>query len=142
MVVLECREKHNFMESSTRVKGDDDIDATKGSFQRLFMFSARSEHSLTHYIEEFRKYLLGHESINLDDLSYTLASRRSPFQWRSSVTASNVESLIESLRENEITRHKTQENRLNVLIFTGQGAQWSQSKWHSDYVLPLFSFYP
>ncbi|KAI0896476.1 putative polyketide synthase [Annulohypoxylon nitens] len=126
MVVLESREKHNFMESSTRVKGDNNIDATTGSFQRLFVFSARSECSLTHYIDKFKKYLLGHESINFDDLSYTLASRRSQFQWRSSVTASNVESLIESLRENEIVRRKVQDNRSNVLIFTGQGAQWSQ----------------
>ncbi|KAI1086563.1 putative polyketide synthase [Rostrohypoxylon terebratum] len=136
-IVLESGKDVNFLASSTIVDGNDNLDAHRGStighenaLQRLFMFSARSEYSLTHYIDKFKKYLSSQDNIQLDDLSYTLASRRSQFQWRSSVTASDIGSLIKGLGADETPRYKASGNTPNVFIFTGQGAQWPQMGYH------------
>ncbi|KAI1455311.1 putative polyketide synthase [Annulohypoxylon moriforme] len=99
-------------------------------FQRLFTFSARSEYSLTHTIDGSRSYLERHDHTNLDDLSYTLASRRSHFQWRSSVTATDLESLVKALQPDKLGRDKVAGRSSPVFVFTGQGAQWPQMGYH------------
>lgn len=93
---------------------------------RLFTTSARSEYSLQHAVNDLREYLERHDQPNLDDVSYTLTSRRSNFQWRSSVVARDLESLLTSLKNNSIDLVKTPSRIANVLVFTGQGAQWAR----------------
>ncbi|KAI8632481.1 putative polyketide synthase [Xylariaceae sp. FL1651] len=108
-------------------------ETTEISTSRLFVLSARSEHSLLHGQSDLRKWLIEQQdvaSVNLGDLSHTLVARRSHFQWRSSVIASDVESLIEKLTAKEAAPTKASPRRTNVFVFTGQGAQYFQMGYH------------
>jgi acyl transferase domain-containing protein len=98
---------------------------------RLFTLSARSEHSLTHWIQDLKKYLQKHDHLSLNDLSYTLTSRRSNFQWRSSIVAQDVKSLVQKLSAKEHAPAKTPFQVGNVFIFSGQGTQY----WRMGYEL-------
>ncbi|KAI2467435.1 putative polyketide synthase [Annulohypoxylon bovei var. microspora] len=100
------------------------------SSQHLFTLSARSEHSLLRTIVGLKDYLMHNNHVNLDDLSHTLATRRSPFQWRSSVVAQNVESLVKSLGADSLGRNRVLGHISTIFVFTGQGAQWAQMGYH------------
>jgi acyl transferase domain-containing protein len=98
--------------------------------RRLFTLSARSEHSLLHAVDDLSMYLERHDHVNLDDLSYTLTTRRSNFQWRSSTVARDVESLVKTLGAKDLARVKAPRQVTNVFVFTGQGAQWARMGYH------------
>ncbi|RYP74743.1 hypothetical protein DL771_002807 [Monosporascus sp. 5C6A] len=104
--------------------------STKPELPRLFTLSARSEYSLKNGLENLAGYIERHQDLSLDDLSYTLTSRRSHFPWRSSVLAEDLPSLVESLKGKEATPEKSQGQVANVFVFTGQGAQWAQMGSH------------
>lgn len=93
---------------------------------RLFPISARSEFSLINGIEDLKNYLEKNDPVDLDNLSYTLASRRSGFNWRYSVTAQDAGSLIKELSAKDFKPVKTPAQVTNVFVFTGQGAQYFQ----------------
>jgi len=93
---------------------------------RLFILSARSEYSAVKGIEDLQSYLETHPNTELDDLSYTLTSRRSKFQWRTSVTASGIANLKEVLGSKESLPVNGSSQDVNVFVFTGQGAQWAR----------------
>jgi acyl transferase domain-containing protein len=63
------------------------------------------------------------EASYLDDLCYTLSSKRTLFTWRASIVANSLASLTESLgsRFNPV---RSATNPRLAFIFTGQGAQW------------------
>jgi hybrid polyketide synthase/nonribosomal peptide synthetase ACE1 len=108
-----------------------------------FVFSANTEASLRATLVGYHEYLtkVG-ASIPLRDLAYTLHSRRSAFQFTSTITASDMESLISkidgvlqedqsSAKQPSIRRahRETDAEKANgpsiLGIFTGQGAQWA-----------------
>lgn len=90
----------------------------------IFTMSARSERSLIQWIQDLKKYLQQNVQINLYDLSYTLTNRRSNFQWRSSVIAQDISTLIEKLGVKEAAPVKVPAQVANILVFNGQGAQY------------------
>ncbi|UKZ74669.1 Type I Iterative PKS [Trichoderma virens FT-333] len=92
---------------------------------RLFPLSATSEHSLREAANDLTAYLKRRKDIRLDDLSHTLTGRRSQFQWRSSIVAEDVDSLIQSLSAKDLARSKVPNKVANAFVFTGQGAQWA-----------------
>ncbi|KAL5354342.1 hypothetical protein ACLOAV_000431 [Pseudogymnoascus australis] len=108
---------------------DDDVEKDKKA-PRLFTISARPEHSLRHAADDLRVYLERQRDIRLDDLSYTLTTRRSKFQWRSSIIADDVNSLVQSLEAEDLARIKAPNQVANVFIFTGQGAQSARMGYH------------
>lgn len=60
----------------------------------------------------------------IPDLAYTLALRRTAFEWRSFVVARTKESLSEALK-NDLLKHKRAKQKAScAFVFTGQGAQW------------------
>ncbi|KAI5865300.1 putative polyketide synthase [Durotheca rogersii] len=93
---------------------------------RLFPLSARSEYSLINGIDDLKSYLERKAPVDLDNLSYTLASRRSGFQWRCSVVAEDVDSLVKALETKDLKPVKAPVQVTNVFVFTGQGAQYFQ----------------
>jgi acyl transferase domain-containing protein len=97
-----------------------DID---GPRSLIFVFSAKSKHSLLKYIERIAEWLTreNNEDVHLPDLAYTLAGKRSLFSWRSAITAGSSEELLSNLRSVEPQRSSA--SRV-VFLFTGQGAQW------------------
>lgn len=108
-----------------------------------FVFSAVSEKSLKKYIEYFTAYL----EENLDSfcspsslrhLTYTLHTRRSRFQYATSVAASSATELVGKLKEKlqnqgpekpiGLRANRDLDHRKPVIlgVFTGQGAQWAR----------------
>ncbi len=102
-----------------------------------FLFSAASEVALTGALEALSSHLRANPTVDLRDLSWTLAARRSALPVRLSVTALTTDSLITKLEElsKTPTGIATVNNSGNsggsasqyprlLGIFTGQGAQW------------------
>ncbi|KAM5486920.1 Type I Iterative PKS [Microsporum audouinii] len=97
---------------------------------RVFILSAFDEGGIERLAKVYREHLislrdktLGDEEAYLDNLAYTLASKRTAFPWRSSAIANSLSSLIEALGTMEKPFRANMNPRL-ALIFTGQGAQW------------------
>jgi acyl transferase domain-containing protein len=59
----------------------------------------------------------------LHDLSYTLAARRSLYNWRSAVVALDATELVDQLSRVKPTK-ATSSVPVITFVFTGQGAQW------------------
>lgn len=108
-----------------------------------FVFSAVSEKSLKKYIESFTTYLKGNldsfsSPSSLRHLAYTLHTRRSRFQYATSVAASSATELVGKLKEKlqnqgpekpiGLRANRDLDHRKPVVIgvFTGQGAQWAR----------------
>ncbi|KAJ4245071.1 hypothetical protein NW762_014282 [Fusarium torreyae] len=101
-----------------------DHDATK----RLYVFSAKSENSLAHYLSSFDQHLHSAESQNhsskfLKDLAYTLGQRRSHHPWRVAAVADSIQDLKTHL---SAAKPKKIRDRAVAFVFTGQGAQHAQ----------------
>lgn len=90
--------------------------------RRLFVFSAKTESSLTSYLASFKDYLdATHESKGfLNDLSFTLGQRRTQHAYRVSLSADSVSSLKEQL---SAVKPRKVKDRVLAFVFTGQGAQ-------------------
>ncbi|KAI8930409.1 polyketide synthase [Plenodomus lindquistii] len=90
--------------------------------QRLYVFSAKTQKSLTSYLNTFDEYLdtVPESSDFTRDLSYTLGQRRNHHPYRVAAVADSIESLQERLSALKPTRTK---ERAVLFVFTGQGAQ-------------------
>ncbi|KAH8669587.1 polyketide synthase [Tricladium varicosporioides] len=101
------------------------------------MFSATSDYSLGRIVETFSQYIREHE-INLNDLSWTLCSKRSLFDVRISIPCGSRETVLEQMERklSDVDKTKptpfgihlnTSEQASNQVlgVFTGQGAQWA-----------------
>lgn len=110
--------------ATNSVKGTngDGIHATQDETRRLFVFSAKTEKSLTAYLASFDEYLdeAPESSGFARDLGYTLGQRRTHHPYRVAVVADSVESLQEKLSSVKPSRIK---ERVIAFAFTGQGAQ-------------------
>ncbi|KAK7709765.1 Type I Iterative PKS [Diaporthe eres] len=61
----------------------------------------------------------------LDNLAYTLGSRRSILPWTASCAAESLSDLVSALKSGRLTPKKTGEKIRLGWVFTGQGAQWN-----------------
>lgn len=117
---------------------DPDCNNTNISADRLsllpFNFSASSNTSLLSSLAAYSAYLNTNHELNLRDLSYTLNCRRSTLPFRISITAANMENLIDKLQSFSNTPPQTLSPSIQsslsgkpkiLGIFTGQGAQWA-----------------
>ncbi|KAF2963761.1 hypothetical protein GQX73_g9817 [Xylaria multiplex] len=59
------------------------------------------------------------------DLAFTLAAKRTQFNWRAAIVANSIESLQDALSEKPEVRRVATDPGL-ALVFTGQGAQWAR----------------
>lgn len=98
---------------------------------RLFMLSAFDEEGMQRNASGFAQYLRRKMSLPrshdhlLDDLCFTLSTRRSVFSWKSFVAASTVKELAWNLSENMFAKPvQTAEPPEFCFVFTGQGAQY------------------
>lgn len=62
----------------------------------------------------------------LDDLAYTLASRRTNFDYRSFAVVDSINSLTTKLSKGLPKLKRASKDNNIMMIFTGQGAQWAQ----------------
>ncbi|KAK5625754.1 hypothetical protein RRF57_001470 [Xylaria bambusicola] len=114
------------LETPSRAARDDgDEGIGKRGEQRLFVFSAKAEISLTNYLLSFDEYLdeASESKEFIKNLSYTLGQRRTHHGYRVSVVADSISSLQEKLLMAKPTRVK---EHVITMAFTGQGAQYAQ----------------
>lgn len=99
---------------------------------RLLPFSMQDHHGLKRLSKSVgQRFSLdptkGNYPISLDDFAYTLASRRSRFDFRSFAVSRSIDELAErdfkSISSTQQKRLKQPENL--IFVFTGQGAQWA-----------------
>jgi malonyl CoA-acyl carrier protein transacylase/SAM-dependent methyltransferase/NAD(P)-dependent dehydrogenase (short-subunit alcohol dehydrogenase family) len=96
------------------------------------VFSATSEKSLRALVTSYQAYLESSPETDLRALAYTLACRRTPHPYKTSVSAGGIEetqAAIEALLSSDTHRLtvRSANNHPSVLgVFTGQGAQWPQ----------------
>lgn len=94
---------------------------------RLFVLSARSEHSILQLVAKFKTWAAARPNFEnyFEDLAYTLSSRRSMMQWRYSFVARSHLEMMTSLDQKSLWTTKKASDDLRVaFVFTGQGAQW------------------
>nr|POE87424.1 highly reducing polyketide synthase azab [Quercus suber] len=95
--------------------------------KQIFVLSARDQASLGRLISSYSAYIVGKAQTQgqftfLQNLAYTLASRRSSFQWRHAAIGATRDEVSRAL-ENAVAVRSKKLIRL-CLVFTGQGAQW------------------
>jgi acyl transferase domain-containing protein len=108
------------------------ISSTEPS-SRLFVWSTSDETGIRRLFEAFREFLSSVdvskvEDTYLDDLAYTLATKRTIFPYRSFVQAATLSELVNRLGADagplKPLRSKAGTNL--GFVFTGQGAQWAR----------------
>ncbi len=115
------------------VNGEPKQDHTKAKegIERLYIFSSYDQDGVPRVQGEYTKYLEmkrtnAEASVDaqfLDDLAYTLGSKRTHHAWRSFIVAGPRGALQEALSESSFPVRAKSEPRLGF-VFTGQGAQW------------------
>ncbi|KAI0014964.1 putative polyketide synthase [Xylariomycetidae sp. FL0641] len=101
---------------------------------RVLVWSAKDKSTVEAMRTRLHEYLAESKTKNptklLDNLSYTLAERRSRFPWSMACSADSVEHLVSLLDESKpetqpslVPRRAPTKLRLGF-VFTGQGAQW------------------
>ncbi|QGA19838.1 hypothetical protein EYB26_007533 [Talaromyces marneffei] len=92
---------------------------------RLIPISAQDRDGLKRVKSSLANYVRL-KTPNLDDLAYTISSKRSRLQWKTFVTADSLEELASSLEvEDSGTVEYLSSRKPRIgFIFTGQGAQW------------------
>lgn len=98
---------------------------------RLFVLSSPDKAGVLRISKALEEHLLAENldglQYSLDDLKYTLACRRSQFEWRASIVAHTRDELISKLQKlakTDICRSRVNKRRKISFIFCGQGAQW------------------
>lgn len=97
---------------------------------KLLVLSAGSEYSLAKLTASYADYFkngVAEETYSeafMDDLAYTLGSRRTQLPWRSFFTASSSTDLQAVEQNSSAPRQKSEIPPRLSFVFTGQGAQW------------------
>ncbi|KAF2105024.1 hypothetical protein NA57DRAFT_71219 [Rhizodiscina lignyota] len=100
------------------------------SKSRILVLSSHDREGVSRNVERLIRYLddkddVADDSTLLNNLAYTLSSKRSVLPWKSFVVASGIPQLREALSEiaPPVRSSSTDIPKL-ALVFTGQGAQW------------------
>lgn len=97
----------------------------KSMTKRLFVITGKTQEHVLSTAGRLRSWISASSgtNINLDNLAYTLASRRSMYQWRYAFQASSREDFVLHLNERLVPTRSSKSLKV-LFIFTGQGAQW------------------
>ncbi|KAH6611527.1 polyketide synthase [Trichoderma cornu-damae] len=100
---------------------------------KVFVWSHQREDGFVKLANAWKKFIMAAKAngqqLSLDDLAFTLSSRRSRFAQRAAVVASNLDQLLDGLNKIELGSLrpvKALADARTCFIFTGQGAQWAQ----------------
>ncbi|KAI3319763.1 polyketide synthase [Xylariaceae sp. AK1471] len=124
-----CNAPHKTVETPQLPHKDGNSSSlTNGSLDvtspQLFVLSSHDQDGITRLCNVYKQSLpLIKDS--LYDLSYTLATKRTRFNWRAAIVADSITSLQDALSEKRQATRSSAETGLG-LVFTGQGAQWAR----------------
>lgn len=91
----------------------------------LFVVTAKSEWSCMAALKSLLEWAKSrNDSDYIEDLAYTLTSRRSLMPWRYTIAASNKQTLLASLASTTQGAVRTTNVNRVIYVFTGQGSQW------------------
>ena len=91
---------------------------------QLFVLSSYDKDGISRLCKAYTQYLPSLQD-SLYDLSFTLAAKRSHFNWRMAIVADSSESLQNALSEAPKIERVAAETGI-AFVFTGQGAQWAR----------------
>lgn len=103
---------------------------------KLFVFSSPEQDGLSRLAETYSQYLSEdslsrklkgpslEEMEQMNNLAYTLASRRTIFDWRSFAVADSLNNVQTSLESGLPKHSRISKHPSCAFVFTGQGAQW------------------
>ena len=115
-------------ETGTKDRDEDQRGLQDNRIRRLFIISSQSLISMEKSLLNLKTYLLERSEIGsgpfLEDLAYTLSSRRSLFTWRIAYNAATVPELIQAMNDRSLKAQKVSRTLRLGFVFTGQGAQW------------------
>ncbi|KAF4965561.1 hypothetical protein FSARC_6646 [Fusarium sarcochroum] len=109
--------------------GEEDISKIKDSHPQLLIWSAYDEAGLTRTAQAWKKYMTefrpspAEHATHLMNLSYTLTSRRTHFQFRSSAVVRSLDELS-TLTDSISTGSRAVADPGVAFVFSGQGGQW------------------
>jgi acyl transferase domain-containing protein len=100
------------------------ISPTSSGGPQLFVLTAKTKNSLMANIDNLHTWISARQDDEsyVRDLAYTLSTRRTMMQWRTSFVARTHDEVITSLSQKRVT--KISPSTRIVFLFTGQGAQW------------------
>lgn len=105
----------------------DDVTQSPVQPALLFTLSAASEAAATTEAKNLRDWI-GQRKLSygeLENLSYTLHTRRSLLSWRSAVVAATQDDLLAGLGQAKALKSMPDTSSIQLtFVFTGQGAQW------------------
>ncbi|MEP7107699.1 MAG: amino acid adenylation domain-containing protein [Ferruginibacter sp.] len=106
------------------------IDVKETLLRYIILISARSRQSLEHYKQALIEYLanakVNNGTLRISDIAYTLEERRVHFNFRTAYCAMNTDELIGKLKgDATYAETNTENNNKVVLMFPGQGAQYT-----------------
>jgi acyl transferase domain-containing protein len=101
------------------------ITAARVPTPQLIILTAKAASSLHAMGDRLVKWASSRDGGDyLPDLSFTLATRRTLWNYRSSFVVTTHEELVHALTEKALSITRTRMNAPVVFMFTGQGAQW------------------
>ena len=108
-----------------------EIGPTNPKKQRLFVFSAHDEAALKRMQSQYEEHLSTldsetEEDAYLDNLSFTLAQRRSRLNWKTCVLSSTIKELHGAISSSALKPIRSSGKPRIAFVFTGQGAQWAR----------------
>ena len=96
--------------------------------RKVFILSAKSEESCKKQVASLLSYMIESQKASdhtpMDDLAFTLAQRRTLFEWRLATSATSDQELIASLQDPNSDVVLAKKSPKLGMIFTGQGSQW------------------
>ncbi|WP_051931282.1 type I polyketide synthase [Gillisia sp. Hel_I_29] len=93
----------------------------------LFVFSGVVKEACNDQLQQLQEHLIKDANLNLEEIAYNLAIHRNHFPIRTSFIANSKEELIEKLKLDSSSLHKTNEsikNKKLAFLFTGHGSQY------------------
>ncbi|KAK1988362.1 mycocerosic acid synthase [Colletotrichum cereale] len=91
---------------------------------QLFVLSSQDQDGIARICNAYKEYIPTMTE-SLYNLSYTLAAKRTRFNWRTAIVASSGQELEEALSQTQPATRSVTEPGLGF-VFTGQGAQWAR----------------
>ncbi|KAI1745051.1 polyketide synthase [Xylaria scruposa] len=89
---------------------------------QLIVLSSHDQDGISRLAKTYREHTINDPFY---DLAFTLAAKRTQFNWRAAIVTNSIESLQEAFAEKLEVRRVAADSGL-ALVFTGQGAQWAR----------------